>query len=224
MILEIDMGTIAVLHQGAICTKLAHWLRQQPSELCLVTPQGNQIPRQRNMAVHAMQGDWLFFIDSDCAPPVDVLPRLLSHNVPLVGGVVLERYSPFYVAATKSLEPAEKWRADELPKDGLLPVPAMGTGCLLVRREVFDAVPEPWFKCGQLIPDCLTEDTEFCLRASEAGFPVYLDCGVRVFHRMEGYGVVGRDGKMWIEWPGATDTMMEIPRVRAHGGRVATLS
>jgi len=201
--IEIPMGTIAILHQGEIITPLVHWVRRMPSELHLVTPRGTQIPRQRNIAGRNLIGEWLLFVDSDTVPPNHTIQRMLSHNVPIVSAVVLERFAPHKVAAIRTMDPqAVKWDLADLPGDGLLPTPGTGCAGLMIRREVLDKVETPWFRCGQLILDCLTEDTEFCFRAAQAGFPTMLDCGLRFGHKADCVLWPGRDGKMWIEWPG----------------------
>ena len=206
---ELSMGTIAVLNQGDINETLAARLiqvaRRWPHLPTPLRPQGNQIARQRNMAVERMIGDWLFFLDADMVPPSpDILADLVLSDAEIISGIALERYPPFRVAATHR-ETGEKLLLKDLPISGPLEVATVGTGCLLVRRSVFAAMEPPWFRCGQLDPQYLTEDSEFCLRAAKAGFRILLHCGVRIGHRTTGVLWPGRDGKRWIEWRGPVD-------------------
>lgn len=196
-------GTIAVVHRGTLSATLAAWLRAQPRWTHVVLPEGEEIARQRNWAAQRMQGEWLLFVDSDCLPPSDTLARLLLHHTSLVGGVILERRPPFDVCAVKTFEPTARYRLEELPAQELVPVLALGTGCLLIQREVFEALPPPWFRVGQLVLDCLTEDTEFCLRAAERGFIPHLDCGVRVGHSVEAILWPHEEGAVWGQWEGS---------------------
>lgn len=215
----VPFGTIAVLHQGVNAVALTHWLRWPPqARMHLETPQGNQIARGRNRAAYAMYGSFVLFVDSDVVPTPDALPRLWAHGVPIVAAVCHERYPPFDIAATRSLEPPAKWTVAELPARGLLPVPAVGAACLLIRREVLEAVEAPWFRCGELYPDLLTEDTGFALRAAQRGYPSYLACDVRVGHAVSGTAWPGRDGQMWIEWPGPGDYRTPMAMAAGNGG------
>lgn len=197
-------GVVCVLNRGEIWWDLAQWLRWLPSDVHTIGPKGNSIPRQRNLGVERTTGDWVLFVDSDCLPPPYALDQLLHWNVDIVGGVVLERFPPHRVAAMRRMEPPERWLLKDLPVKGLEPVPAMGTGCLLIRRPVFDKMAVPWFRCGQVeqCADLLLEDFEFGLRAGRLGIQTFLDCGLRVGHRAEGVLWPGRDGREWVQWDG----------------------
>lgn len=201
------MGTVVILHQGEVVTSLLHWVRKLPPTVALETPEGNQIPRQRNMgAAKGLAGDWVLFVDSDSVPRYDTLPMLLSRDVDIVSAVVCVRAAPWPLVAVEGPVTEEGIHRVELsclPRTGIRKVTAAGAGCLLVRRRVFDLVPFPWFQCGQIRPDMLHEDTGFCLSAAAVGISTYLDCEARVGHDFGG-GVVwpGRDGRPWIEWKG----------------------
>jgi len=205
-------GTIAVLTgRGPACDELDAWLAAQPAEVTILRLRTNQIAWARNECARRMVGDWILYVDADCVPPAPALPTLLDRGLPLVGGVVVERRAPFEVCAVKSLEPFARLALEELPDDGsTLPVPAIGTGCLLVRRRVFEVLPAPWFRCGQLpgAPDLLGEDLDFCLRAAAVGFPAHLDTAVRVGHEAS-----------VLLWPGQTGTLLAQWEDR-QGGRV----
>lgn len=186
---------------------LQAWYYTLPSSLLpplLVS--GNQIAYQRNLVFQAAREqnkDFVLFVDSDCVPPRDAVQRLLSHDLPIVSGVCVERTAPFSLCAIKSFEPYQRYQPVDLKgQTEPFPVVAAGTGCLLVRRAVIEAMPSPWFRCGQLSPDLLAEDTDFCLRAAEAGFPVYLDPTVLVGHHVDCLLYPGGDGQLWAHWPG----------------------
>src|SRR5262249_6842497 len=147
-------GVIGILTgKGPACDELSEWLEAEG----LVSPgdvkrqPGSQIAWQRNQVVYEMyrlDRKWVLYIDNDEVPNRGDLGKLLATGLPLVSGVVLTRGHPFEVCAIKSFEPHEYWTDRELfalhPTDPF-PVPACGTGFLLVRREVFDAMPRPWF-------------------------------------------------------------------------------
>lgn len=196
-------GTIAILNQGTTLAPLGLWLRAQPRNWHVLEPRGSEIAHQRNEAVLGMQGEWLFFVDSDCLPPVEALLRLESRDLPLVGGVVLDRSPLMEVCALKTFEPTVRYGLREIPGRGVMPVLALGTGCMLIHRKVLTAVGIPWFTCGQLVSDVITEDAEFCLRAAERGYPPFLDCEVRTGHKISGILWPGQDEEIWVQWDGA---------------------
>lgn len=125
--------------------------------------------------------EWMFFLDDDHAFPPDHLIRLLSHEQPIVASLYASRASPFNPIAYDFVSEAEGWTAVELKgrgKDELVAVDGAGTGGMLVRSEVFHAMPYPWFEKTKIG----SEDLEFCRKAKELGFPVLLDLGAPMGH------------------------------------------
>lgn len=220
-------GTVAILHRGLVDGDLLHWVRTLPTDVALLTPHGNQIPRQRNLAAAASRlGDWLCFVDSDTVMPPGALPALLAADADLVGAICLQRYPPWRVCAVRSADPAApaRVRLAQLPRDGLVPVDAVGTGCCLIRRAVFEAVEFPWFRCGQVVPDLLLEDSDFCLRAKAVGIQPHLHAGVRAGHALGEGAVVwpGRDGRPWVQWRGPQEVREPLEDELAIGVEVVT--
>lgn len=198
------LGTVGILTgRGPAIDELGAWLDALPPDIAVLRKAGNQVAWQRNRICEEFRGDWLLFVDADCVPPPGALDRLLAHDAPVVSGVVLERRVPFRVCAVRSLEPFRRLSLLDLPASGLLPVTAVGAGCLLIRRPVIAALGPHVFRCGQIAgaPDLLAEDLDFSLRAAEAGFPPLLDCGVRVGHRVEALLWPGEQGAM-VQWEG----------------------
>ena len=63
------------------------------------------------------------------------------------------------------------------PPDYFCEVDAIGFGACLMRMDVLDRMPEPWFqftKCG--------EDIYFCVHAKEAGIRIWLDGSYKLGH------------------------------------------
>ncbi len=200
-------GVIGILTgRGPACDELAAWCDGLSPAARIRRIPGNQIAHQRNLIAQDMlehDEDFVLYVDADCVPPRGGLERLIDADLPIVSGVCVERSAPFDLCAIKSFEPYQRYRALDLKgQTEPFPVVAAGTGCLLVRREVFTTLPSPWFRCGQLSPDLLAEDTDFCLRAAEAGFPVYLDPTVLVGHHVDCLLYPGSDGQLWAQWSG----------------------
>lgn len=203
-------GTIGILTgRGPACDELQQWLDQIPYPHVERTRiPGNQIAWQRNVICETLrpQDEWVFFVDHDCVPPHGALERLLSHQLPLVSGAVVEGREPFHLCATKALEPFERYTAADIAGKGEpFPVAAVGTGCLLVRRAVLAALhPIPFrvHPCeNPVMASLLAEDLDFSLRAAEAGFPPYLDPAVKTGHLVTAVLWPGDDGRLAAQWP-----------------------
>lgn len=124
--------------------------------------------------------EWLLFLDDDHLFRPDILNRLLAWDVPIVGGLYLQRMMPFAsVAYTAKTESGNYIPIDltSLPGEGLAEVCALGTGGMLIRTEVFREIGGQWFEHGRA-----SEDLIFCDKAVEAGFPIYVDLGVHLGH------------------------------------------
>jgi GT2 family glycosyltransferase len=155
----------------------------------------------RNRAVAtftaAEQFTHLLMIDDDVSLPPDAIPRLLALSERRGAGVALGCYptvriplagTPFLYVAVM---PADKSGDAGWPRawfDGDVECAGGGTGCMLVRRDVFAALGFPWFRWLEHYDDraavvrATTDDMDFCARARLAGFPVWADGGVRCGH------------------------------------------
>ncbi len=118
----------------------------------------------------------LFFVDTDMIFQPSVLDDLLAHDKDIIG-------AQYYKRGTDK-EPVAPSRYD-MPgmayPHHIFKNYAAGTGCLLIKREVFEKMPRPWFGLGT--PDqWLGEDVFFCKRAKESGFEVWIDPMLEVGH------------------------------------------
>lgn len=68
--------------------------------------------------------------------------------------------------------------------DVLRPIDAAGAGCLLIKREVLEALAWPYFKCHERSGG--GEDFYFCEQAKAAGFEVWGDFSVLCQHEYRG--------------------------------------
>src|SRR6266446_1829965 len=156
-------GVIGVLTgKGPACDELQNWLDRQSDARVHRIP-GNQIAWQRNEVVRGLEADedFVLFVDNDCVPPAEALQHLFSVSMVsgIAAGACLERVLPFDICAVKSLEPYSRYTpADLRTMTGATPVIAAGTGCMLIRRDVFHDLRPPWFRCGQIHPELLAED------------------------------------------------------------------
>lgn len=166
--------------------------------------QGDGIARSRNVLTASfLRSDCTHMLQIDCdlVWSVDHILQLLSRDVPIVGG--------FY---PKKQDGQNEWVINTLPgcpptlENGLQPVRYIGTGFIMVKREVFDqmrdAYPESRYRAdygarlmefdywpmGVYRPEpsdegrYLSEDWYFCQRANDLGIPVYGDTSVALKH------------------------------------------
>lgn len=122
----------------------------------------------------------LAFVDDDMLlGPRDIFERLLAHDKDIV--------SPLFFRAAGNFDPlvfhldgdGEPCPITDYPKDTLFEAPAgVGTGVMLIKREVLEALEDPWFFYPQ--QSTRSMDVDFCLRAIAKGFKVWCDTSIIV--------------------------------------------
>lgn len=136
--------------------------------------------------------EWCFFLDSDVIPPRDAVIRLMAHRRPVVSGLYCRRSPPHGVPV---MIKNGQWVTQFLP-GALVDVDVVGAGCLLIHRQVLEALPpldekrgKRWFDwrvdMQHLLPqgEAMSEDFMFCLQARrELGIKISVDTSVRCKH------------------------------------------
>jgi hypothetical protein len=122
--------------------------------------------------------DYVLSLDADMLVPHDVIPRLLAHDKPIVGTIARRRGGDFaIIGADMDGKPFAP------PFAGLVEALHLGGGCMLIRRDVIEAVPcrRDYFDETGLRA---THDVVFCHDARAAGFPIFADMDVsrEVYH------------------------------------------
>ena len=141
-------------------------------------------------------------VDSDMKFAPDSLDRLLAEadpvKAPIVGGLCfgknhlegsVEYWATMYGFDVKD-DSIKTYRYESWPEDTMFPVNATGTAFLLIHRSVLEAMRErfkdraPWIWFEEMNNRGYTwgEDTTFCLRAQQCGFPIYVHTGVEIGH------------------------------------------
>lgn len=206
---------------GVACADLGRYSQFSQCLANLVKPDGSHVQfevgidvavNRRNVVRYALENeyDWVWFVDDDMLFGPDHLMRLLAHDQPIVASLYLNRKPPYYPVAynRRFMRPDEgpSWNPIDLdgaPASGLADIVAAGTGGLLVRRAVFEALEyDIWFKRNGA-----GEDMSFCARAIEAGFPMYVDLGARMGH-ISTYSVWPIPGAKWTAGIGITSDHM----------------
>ena len=149
-------------------------------------PWGGSLADARNSLVHqALMGGCthILMADTDQRYPVNTVTKLLSHDVDICGALVCRRYQPFDPIMMRG-RIGKYVHVEDAEMDGgdLVEVDATGTGCLLIKAEVFDNLPEPWFKFDIHQGRPVGEDIYFCSEARKAGHKIYVDTSIEVGH------------------------------------------
>jgi hypothetical protein len=154
----------------------------------------------RNLAAAALlESDFshILMLDQDHLHDVNIVQKLCRwvQNDPtkqIVGGLYFRRGEPYEPQAFKQRDDGmyyylADWEAE------LVEVDVIGTAALLISRDVFAALPKPWFwydyshfndKASEFIS--ASEDVQFCKAARAAGFRIWCDTTVVMPHLISG--------------------------------------
>lgn len=133
---------------------------------------------------------WL--LDGDMVYPSDILIRLfrlLKDGADLAGGLCFRGHPPWEPIAKHLTEPRNMLPFRDFEFGDVIRPRATGAACLLVKREVFESIDQPWFKItlDPLSPIKVkqSEDVYFTQKATEAGFKLWIDTAINVDHVRE---------------------------------------
>jgi len=138
---------------------------------------GSEVTMQRQELVEqALDTDCthLLWIDSDISFPTYTLNALLSHDKDIIACNYSTRVPPHRPVAFRS-----EYDLDSRVYDGtgIQKIWAVGMGCMLVKREVYENIPAPHFRISwdEVNDSLMGEDIYFCTKAREAGYDVWLE-------------------------------------------------
>lgn len=127
----------------------------------------------------------IFLLDSDCVPREGTIQGLLAHDLPFVAAPHPAVMENGQTALCVQLQGPDGYVSVKPPIQGLQgPHAVVGCAGMLIRREVFEKIGRPWFRClydelGELVQ---TEDFELCDRAYAAEIEVWADCDLYQAH------------------------------------------
>lgn len=167
-----------------------------------ITNARNELVRQ--FLRHPMHVDWMFFVDADMTFEPDIIDRLVEvadpKERPIVGalcfaldrgeGSTQEIVPTIYGFAKPENEDDQPQmvRYQSYPEDTLMPVAATGSAAILVHRTVYETIepkwesPWNWYQEWLFYGEPIGEDVTFCLKAAQAGFPIYVHTGIATGH------------------------------------------
>jgi hypothetical protein len=125
----------------------------------------------------------LFMIDSDVIPPPNVVERLMAHEKPIIGGYYLNKHpiminTPVVYDFVKDDENGKAtWMHRAVAGEGVEKVGGMGMGCVLMRRDVAEALGEKPYDMN-----AGGEDLVMCRKLMRLGIDLYVDWSVACAH------------------------------------------
>ncbi|MBU2249869.1 MAG: hypothetical protein KKD77_24195 [Gammaproteobacteria bacterium] len=145
--------------------------------------------------------DFVFYADSDMTFPEHTIARMIAKcadvpddETPVIAGLYNSR-KDYRIHAYKWTPEKKQFRSihgkydeDFKLNNGLYPVDAAGTGCMLLDCAVFNRLEWPWFYYKYEYNTDIgkrqrwSEDIVFCHRLMEAGIKVYLDTDIVAGH------------------------------------------
>lgn len=138
------------LHVGLL-ENLIRWLRDY--DTILYAPSGlRPIPYARNACVKAFLGSGcshIWFVDADTVPPRDALDKLLSADLDAVSGIVnqVKRDADgIDKAVGVVVRRNENGELKAAVGTQLERITACGSGCIMLKREVFEKLEFPWYQ------------------------------------------------------------------------------
>ena len=146
----------------------------------LYTSHGTLIASQRTeLARQALKegADYFLWLDSDMRFPKETIGHLIARDKPIVAANYATRRMPVKPVAMMD-EKGKIGRVYTAPdSEGLQPVDYIGMGVMMVKREVFEKMEQPWFAIPYSTKGdhYIGEDVFFCTKAREAGFEVLVD-------------------------------------------------
>lgn len=192
--MEVKLGIGWPLTNEMIHSKFViSWvLMEKSGDISFFLPQfPGPIDNVRNQIVEqALQSECthLLMMDTDQTYPVNLIPKLISHNLPIVAAKVHRRYPLFDPILYRLAENGKYISLDdeEWKNGGLVEVDSTGTGCVLIRLDVFEDIEYPWFETVYKDPySKITErgeDINFFVKAKKAGYRVFVDTDLKVGH------------------------------------------
>jgi len=210
-----DKVCIGTINDGKINAQLAidliHIARFRPEKFDSYIQVSNSglITRSRNLLIknflEQTDADWLLMMDADERLTLDNFDKLIesahTKERPVLGALV---FAAFF-DDNEMLRPVPTIyndlpdrglvAMDDYPKNEVIKVDAIGTGCLLIHRSVILEVQKKsnenqgsdwaWFIDGPIAGRWFGEDLLFSKRLQSLGIPIYCNTGAILAHKKD---------------------------------------
>lgn len=178
----------------------------------------------------ASSREYLLMVDSDAVLHPLTLERLSSWNVPVVAALAFMRKGPLlptvyrgrqdtdreafrvriaevkqFVSQHQALLSSKPIVLQLRPDDALYEVDRTGCHCVLIRRDVLEAIPAPWFVRDEV--HNAKEDFYFYEQVQKAGFPIFVDFSCMSAHLYGDRSLAALDHIVWDASSEYTDSI-----------------
>lgn len=130
--------------------------------------------------------DYMFCLDQDVVPPPDVIERLIKNNKSIVSGLYMSSFTRngetricpvAWVYHKENKENLVFVREDILDTNKTYSVNLVGTGCILIHRDVLSQI---LFRTEEDKEG--VDDAFFCIDVQLLGYKIFLDTSVKCNH------------------------------------------
>lgn len=181
-------------------THISLMAMERPDFVYLETARGGDIAEKRESQTQAAlaQGcTHIIFFDADMVYPpealVDLFDLLETGPADLAATVCYRGYEPFNPLIWHPTEERLLWPFKDYNFGDIVDAGATGAACLLIKREVFEALERPWFRIqmeektteGRNIVVKRGEDTYLTRKATKAGFKLKVNTKYDIGHLRE---------------------------------------
>jgi hypothetical protein len=171
---------IAARHQRAA---IMHSAKNGVEWIGDLSPDRFKFDAARNVVVNGAidpktEADAVFWVDSDVVLPTDGITRLAAEHKDFITGIYCQRYKPHYplIANFDPTKETFSWFMG-WPENAIAPIDGCGFGCVLTSVKMLRAMASPHFAFTKY-----SEDFDFCLKASAAGYQLFVHTGVLCGH------------------------------------------
>lgn len=166
---------------------------------------GGRVDMNRNkIAQELLMSDYthVLMLDSDHIHPSDIVERLGRWILDdpkkrVVSGINFRRSPPYdpcvYMVEDGQLAAPLEWEA------GIGTADAVGHGCILIEKHVFDETKFPYFAFAYTEDGSQSEDIYFCKQLRDAGIEIWVDTTTTSPH-LTNRVITERDFRMYVQY------------------------
>jgi len=176
------------VHSLVIC--MCAWSKLPRYQLMFNIYRNGLLPKVYDQMVNDglnLDTDYFLFLEDDHIWPVDGFEKLMAHDLDIVSGMSWSKRNVGKPIMYKIVNYIPGIQGHHVPLsewEDLQEVDYCGQNMLLVKRHVFDNIPQPWFSYqkGYGCPGDIGEDAYFFTKAKEFGFKTFVDTTINIPH------------------------------------------
>lgn len=176
----------------------------------LTVVQGKPVAEARQEIAEAALREkckYLFFNDTDVTHPPHAIRQLIWHlehypKYAVAGGIYCHKSPPQMpmVFRGNGIGPYMDWKIGEV-----FDVSGIGMGCTLIRCDIFEKLPKPWFKTVDDVTDFMEGKNRTMMWTEDLWF-----CNLVTTHT--DYKIMADGGLLCAHWDTMTNTPYELPK------------